>query len=307
MVLHHPLAPESSHLALQTSVSTMESIPDWLFPLSTAMALFGLGLCFWHASTREEYGFILAGVGWGYVLEQASIAGYETYSYNVDEFVLTLLDVPLDIAFTWGAILYAGWQTGKYLGLSTNRLPVFVGLFALHIDLALDVVAIRVPFWTWGVEGAWYGIPLHNFWGWWTVAFLFVGSFLALRRWIDRVELRLLLTVPCALVLFIASITAYGTLVGGSTAAETALLVLIGVGSLAAVLTDDVAPRHVPLRIAVVPFNVHLFFLGLGLWIGTFQEHPVLLAVALAMLALSGVLHAVPYLSRRRGAGPARA
>lgn len=193
-------------------VTAAESIPGWLVPASTAMALFGLLLVFWHASTREEYAFVLAGIGWGYLLEQAAIAGYETYSYNVDAFVLVLFDVPLDVAFTWGGILYAGWKTGEALGVSRKRLPCFVGLFALHVDLAIDAVAIRVPFWTWGMDGAWYGVPLNNFWGWYTVAFLFVGCFVALERWIARDDLRILLVPPFALVLFVVAITVYGTL-----------------------------------------------------------------------------------------------
>lgn len=275
---------------------------DFLFPAATAFSLLGLGLSLWHATTREQYGFILAAIAWGYVLEQAAIAGYETYSYNIDSFVLTLLDVPLDVAFSWAAILYAGWQTALYLGLSRRRLPFFVGLFALHIDLAIDVVAIRVPYWTWGVEGVWYGIPAHNFWGWWTVSFLFVGSFLALGRWIERVELRALLTVPVALVGFIAGITLYGIVTGGSTTAEIALLALIVGGSLVVVLTGGIDPRPIPWQVAAVPYIVHGFYLGVGFLLGIFFDVPVLLVVALVMLAIGGLVHAVPYAYRRRGA-----
>lgn len=330
-----------------------------LFAVSTALALLGLVLCLWHARTREEYGFILAGIAWGYVLEQASIAGYDTYSYHLDSYILTLFDVPLDIAFSWAAILYAGWQTGKYLGLSPKRLPFFVGLFALHIDLAIDVVAIRVPFWSWNVPDAiWYGVPLHNFWGWWTVSFLFVGVFLAAkhwlhrtefqaavsfpsgllafvfthlivgrwiqteelrlavalvvgllvlagvflagRRWPHRSELHQLLIPPTALVLFVAGISAYSVVHGFGTIVELATLVVLVLVSFAVVLTGDVDPRRIPLPIVAVPFLIHGHFLVIGFWIGTFVEYPVLLVVALTMVAFSLILHAVPHWYQRR-------
>lgn len=77
------------------------------------------------------------------------------------------------------------------------------------------------------------------------------------------------------------------------------MLIGVVVGSLGIVLTDDIDPRPVPNRIAAVPFLVHGYFLVVGLWLGVFADHPPLLAVALAMLAISVLLHAVPYLFER--------
>lgn len=289
-------------------VETVESVPGWLYPYGTVFALIGLGIVFWHATTKEDYGIILAGIVWGFMLEQASIAGYETYTYHADAFVLMLLDVPLEIAFTWGGILYTGLKTAEYLGISRRRIPFFVGLFALHLDLALDAVAIRVPYWSWHVQdAAWYGVPLHNFWGWWTVAFLFIGCYFALDRWIDRLELRLVLTLPSALLSFIVGITIWGTL--SEIAAVSEIIILAGLVGLSVVLvaTDDLDPRPMPWPLVAIPMIIHVQFLFIGFLLGIFADIPVLLGVALLMLALGIALHLVPHWYERRRVGRASA
>lgn len=282
-----------------TQVAAPTSVSDPLFLATATATIVCLALVFRHASTREEYGFVLTGIVWGYLLEQAALSGYEPYVYNTDRFVLTLFDVPLEVAFTWAALFYAGWQTGRYLGLSRGRLPFFVGLFVLHVDLAIDAIAIRVPLWTWTTAGAWYGVPLKNFWGWWSAAFLLVGCYVVFERWIRRPELRFLLLVPTSFAALTLGTGVYRESGIGPTA-EVLVTVAIVLGSLLVVVTDDLAPERIPRPITGIPMLFHGFFLGVGLWLGTFAEHPVLLAMSLAMLLVSVGLHALPRIVEHR-------
>lgn len=274
-------------------------------PLVTAgVCIVGAILCFWHVETREQLGFLLSAVVYGYILEQAAIASYGTYEYNAEAFPFMLLDVPVSVAFTWAGILYAGWQTARYLGFSRNRLPFFVGLFALHIDLAMDVVAIRIPYWTWGLDGLWFGVPLNNFFAWFAIAFIWMGLYLWLEDRVEQLWLRLVVTLTGSSVILLVAITVYGLVAVSSTAAEILLLLTVIEVALLFVLSDDLDPRPVPLVLTVIPFIAHAFFLVVGFWIGFYGSQPLALAVALAMLGNGVLLHAVPLWHNRRQSSP---
>lgn len=271
-----------------------------LYYAGTASVLLAIALCLWHASTSEQYAFLAVGFLYGYVLEQVMITFYETYYYDTEQFALTLFDVPLHIAIAWTAILYSGWQIGQYLGLSNRRLPFFVALFGLHIDLSMDVIAIRVGYWSWDVPGLWFGVPLHNFYGWFLVAFFFVGSYVALGRYVRRPAVRLGVALPASLLLLVAAVLAWSALFSWSTATEIAtVLGLIAVGLLA-VATDDLELRPLPRRLAATSFIFHLFFLAVLLVEGFYLETPLLLVIALAMIGVSVLLHGYPKWHHRR-------
>lgn len=156
-----------------------------------------------------------------------------------------------------------------------------------------------MPLWTWTTTGAWYGVPLKNFWGWWAVGFLFVGCYVLLGRWIRRVELRLLLVFPVAIACFLAGVRLYRRSGIGATG-EVAVTVAILAGSLLVLLTDDLllgetVPEPVPWHLTAVPLIYHVSFLTVGAWLGVFGEHPILFAVALSMLAVTASIHVLPH------------
>ena len=152
-----------------------------VFVANLAMSLSALAACAHHAyPDRDRLAFLGTGVVYGVILEQLVIVAFERYTYNAEDFLLTVVDVPLVIGFGWAAIIYAGVETGRRFDLSPRAVPAFSALFALHIDLAMDAVAIRVAFWEWTPPGVWLGVPLGNFVGWFLVASLFPAAWLAL-------------------------------------------------------------------------------------------------------------------------------
>ena len=52
------------------------------------------------------------------------------------------------------------------------------GLVMTAWDLSMDPMMVAGGHWVWEVQGAYFGIPLHNFWGWWLTTFVTFGLYL---------------------------------------------------------------------------------------------------------------------------------
>ncbi|MFB6218925.1 MAG: carotenoid biosynthesis protein [Halobacteriaceae archaeon] len=261
-----------------------------VFVTNLVLSLLGVGLCLAHAvPDRERVALLGTGVVYGVILEQLVILHFDAYRYPVEEYILTVADVPVVIGLGWAAILYSGLHAGRRLGVPARALPPFVGLFALHIDLAIDAVAIRVPFWTWASPGAWFGVPLGNFMGWFLVGTLFPAAWLGLRR------LGPLARGPVAVVAAVAGIVAGLELWSALTptvAHKAAVLGAVAAVAAAVVLRERAGRPRAPDRLpAAIPLLYHGYYLSLVLALGMYREQPLLLAVSVAMLAVGVALH----------------
>ena len=49
-------------------------------------------------------------------------------------------------------------------------------------DLAMDPMMVAGGHWVWEQPGAYFGIPLQNYWGWWLTTFVTFWLFLSLAR-----------------------------------------------------------------------------------------------------------------------------
>jgi uncharacterized membrane protein len=49
-------------------------------------------------------------------------------------------------------------------------------------DVVMDPLMVRGQNWIWEVEGAFFGIPLQNYWGWWLTVFTTFALFLLSTR-----------------------------------------------------------------------------------------------------------------------------
>lgn len=284
-----------------------------------ALALVAAGLCGVHATRTRDLPFFATAVVYGLVLEKLVVLGFEDYAYPASRFV-DVAGIPLAIGLGWSVVLYAGYETARRWEISPPTRAAFVALFVLHVDLALDAVAIRVRpvgFWTWTPPGAYFGVPLGNFFGWFAVGFLFVAVYdVALARaadgaWNEGVDALGTRFVAAAVTLVAASALIYAAMwvwnVGTAESTLRKLLVLGGCVVVAAVAVARSTPRLG--RPATLPslavFGTHLYFLAALLWLGVHRREPVLLGVSVAMLAVAAALHAAPALAARRsGGGP---
>ncbi|HEX8185182.1 MAG TPA: carotenoid biosynthesis protein [Blastocatellia bacterium] len=88
-----------------------------------------------------------------------------------------LFGVPLVMASAW--MVLVAYVRQMLLGL---QLPAWVealvaAVWMTAIDLVIDPLAAgTLGYWRWVEPGAYYGIPAHNFFGWFTVSLLIFGA-----------------------------------------------------------------------------------------------------------------------------------
>ena len=93
--------------------------------------------------------------------------------------------VPLSVVVYWGVFIYTGYcfTTSLLYWLNADKpnykeknfwlLPVFVfldGLIVVAIDLFMDPLQVKAGNWAWLEGGPYFGVPVGNFIGWFTVA-----------------------------------------------------------------------------------------------------------------------------------------
>lgn len=277
--------------------------------VAATLSVVGLAVVAWHAyPDREKLWLLGTAVVYGFLLEQGAIIVFERYAYALDGFPMTLLDVPLTIAFAWAAIVYTALETAEKLALDDAAVPAFTALYLLHIDLAIDAVAIRIPFWTWANDGVWFGVPINNFVGWYLIGLLFAGAYLLARDRISSRPVRMAATLAAAVVTLIVLLQIWLSVVAvHGVFARAAGFGLLLFAAIAVLARAEVDPRPVSPFVAAIPVTIHLFYLAVLLGYGYYLGQPLLLVVAVTMLLLGLALHTLSLLrARRRTAASAR-
>ncbi len=97
--------------------------------------------------------------------------------------------VPLLIPLGWFMMTYPSYVIANRLVLPfkpawTWRAAVAaVGALAMTAwDLAMDPMMVGGGHWVWDQPGAYFGVPLQNYWGWWLTSFVTFSLFLAFAR-----------------------------------------------------------------------------------------------------------------------------
>jgi uncharacterized membrane protein len=97
--------------------------------------------------------------------------------------------VPLLIPVAWLMMTYPSYVIARLIvpGMKNSwiwRLIVAAvgALIMTAWDLAMDPMMVAGGHWVWEQNGAYFGIPLQNFWGWWLTIFVTFLLFLAITR-----------------------------------------------------------------------------------------------------------------------------
>ena len=109
---------------------------------------------------------------------------------------LFIADVPFFDALSFTFLAYAAFCLARrVLAGRTTSAPVLAalsGFLMMMLDIVIDPVAVRGDRWFLGSifayaeEGAYFGVPLSNFAGWWLVGTLGVGAYLACQARVRR-------------------------------------------------------------------------------------------------------------------------
>ena len=93
--------------------------------------------------------------------------------------------VPYLIPLAWFMMMYSSlviaerfvlpaWSGRRWRWLAISA----VGSLAMTAwDLAMDPMMVLSNHWVWEVNGAYFGVPLQNYWGWWLTTFVALGLF----------------------------------------------------------------------------------------------------------------------------------
>ena len=165
----------------------------FLTPLTT---LLGFGFAILHASQRWSWRAALTLFALSFVIslayESLGVATglvYGPYHYTDKLGPKFLGLVPYLIPAAWFMMMYPslviaeriaphseGWKRGLMVA-------TLGGVIMTAWDVMMDPMMVRGGHWVWDVEGAYFGIPLQNYWGWWLTTFsVFLVNGLVTRR-----------------------------------------------------------------------------------------------------------------------------
>lgn len=142
------------------------------------------------------------------MLRYAHVVG--GYHYHPRSWLFLWGDVPLYIPLAWAFVVSTSQSLSDRIVREAWRKPFSDALQALLLDLSLDIVAIRLGFWTWrGIRwsDAFFGVPADNFLGWLLVTFTFTA--LTRRLWKSALRDRADLALRSAIQFVIVPIAAY--------------------------------------------------------------------------------------------------
>jgi hypothetical protein len=251
-------------------------------------------LCLYHAwkTGGPAVWQLLAGCGFGLLLELATIRQFHAYSYGV--FPIMVFDVPLVIGLAWGCMIYTSRIYSNATTLPEWARPLLDALLVLNIDLSMDAIAIRLGLWNWGqsLQVEFFGVPYANFLGWFWVVFCFSAGlrlFVNRRGWVGRWLAPLIALGIGFLGLLFTNILTTLWITRSSNEITAAGVILAAMGVVLG-LRPRFNSRPAPLT-GWVPFLVHVYFLAVGLISGVLLDIPALLGVSLLMFFLSVFIH----------------
>ena len=145
--------------------------PDmpWTAPLFLFLAA---AIVIITADKDQRFPLLLVGI-LGFTAEVIGVySGVIFGSYEYTEALSpNVLEVPLVMVSAWLVLVAYVWQMLTRLVYARWKLVVLAGIWMTVIDLVLDPLAAGdLGYWTWTGSGIYYGIPDHNFLGWFLIS-----------------------------------------------------------------------------------------------------------------------------------------
>lgn len=184
--------------ALMTAYSVVSVLsggipPYFLTPLTT---LTGFAFALLHAAARHGWRQALLMLAVVFVVsltfESVGVATgwvYGPYHYTDKLGPRFLGLVPYLIPVAWFMMMYSSYVIADRLTPSSWRcwpralaVGLAGGVAMTAWDVVMDPMMVAAGHWVWEVEGAYFGIPLQNFFGWWLTTFVALTLYLVLGK-----------------------------------------------------------------------------------------------------------------------------
>lgn len=173
-------------------VSILMANAPFAWFLTPLITLLGFTFAVLHAGQREGWKYALLLLALVFVVslffESLGVATglvYGPYHYTDKLGPKFLGLVPYLIPVAWFMMSYPSFVIADRLVPSTwkrgQRLLAVAAVGGLAMtawDLIMDPVMVAGGHWVWDVNGAYFGIPLQNFWGWWLTVFVTYALYL---------------------------------------------------------------------------------------------------------------------------------
>jgi uncharacterized membrane protein len=204
--------------------------------ITPLVTLAGFAFALLHAGQREGWGGalrLLALVfGVSLLFESVGVATgwvYGPYHYTDKLGPLFLGLVPYLIPVAWFMMSYPSFVIADRLVPSGwkrwQRVLVVAavgGLVMTAWDLVMDPIMVAGGHWVWDTKGAYFGIPLQNFWGWWLTVF----TTFALYLWLEGKGTRVKGTGDDRLAVLSYLVTALGIVLAAGLSGAGALALI---------------------------------------------------------------------------------
>ncbi len=168
-------------------------------PWAASVFLLLAGLLIVATSGKKELIGLLIGASLGFIAEIIGVRyGFIFSPYRYTEVLQPqLFDVPLVMLSAWMVLIAYCRQMLMNLKLPALLEAALAAAWMTAIDLVIDPLAAnQLGYWRWENPGAYYGIPLHNFIGWFAVSlviFIVVDRDVGRNRWAGYVGLSIVL------------------------------------------------------------------------------------------------------------------
>lgn len=285
---------------------------------------------FYQKNYRRVWEIIACAI-FGMILEIGDIFFAHSYSYGAG-FLWQFMGVPVAIGLGWAVITYCAMLLSDQYDIPWGFRPFLDALTALTLDLAIDVVAIRIGFWQWTIPltGEWYGVPYGNLAGWifvvltfsflvrfvrtlnierfWTKVLMFFVPVIAFAGLMAQLALYgLIAVIPYGINNWAAfSGFVYRPTMSISYTAEVEQWKLIILVATVVELINLVAfaivthRKHYTWHFDILSFGIlsgiHLFFIVAIFTTGIWRDLPIVIPLSIIMFLIHCVLHFLPYL-----------
>lgn len=177
-------------------VATVGHPPAVMTPLTTLVTfLFAVLHAGGSFGWRRAFALLALVIVTGLAFESIGVATglvYGPYHYTDQLGAKFLGLVPYIIPVAWFMMIYPSFRIANDLaarllpdGFWQGVLTAALGAVAMTAwDLAMDPMMVAAGHWVWEQPGAFFGVPLQNFWGWWLTTFTALGLYLVVRRWL---------------------------------------------------------------------------------------------------------------------------
>ncbi|MEK6752182.1 MAG: carotenoid biosynthesis protein [Chloroflexota bacterium] len=181
-------------VVLQYQMNVSRSLSYFLVPLTTIL---GFVIALLHSKERMNWNrtlrLLLSAFVVSLTFESIGVLTgwvYGPYHYTEKLGYLFLGLVPLIIPVAWFMMMYPSLVVADWIvpARSPMRFILVSALGAVIMtawDVVMDPVMVQGGHWVWEVQGAYFGIPLQNFFGWWLTTFATFLCFV----WLGKPEL----------------------------------------------------------------------------------------------------------------------